>query len=115
GAITEVTDQQLRSGSTLRAMRPKLPNDIILATHYWSPGWASALGDYLKPRIEHYRWIGHPMYVDGSAATYNSYLRGDLVKSLDVPGGRGPLRYLKDIFRTLVWARQEGPADLFIA
>jgi len=93
----------------------QVPGDVILATHYWSPGWASALDDYLKPRAKSYRWIGHPLFVDGSPATYRVYRDGDLVKSVDLKGGRGPLRHAQDLWRTLHWARHEDRADIFVA
>jgi glycosyltransferase involved in cell wall biosynthesis len=98
-----------------RATNGSEPGNVILATHYWSPGWASALDDYLIPRARKYRWIGHPLFADGSPSTFREYTDGELVKSVDVAGPRGPLRHLEDLLRTLRWARQDKPADLFIA
>lgn len=89
--------------------------DVIVATHYWSPGWASALDEYLRPRAPRYRWIGHPLFADGSLATYRHYERGRLVDSDEVSGVSGPSRYAADIRRTIRWAHRAGPTELFIA
>jgi glycosyltransferase involved in cell wall biosynthesis len=89
--------------------------DVTVATHYWSPGWASALDEYLRARAARYRWIGHPLFADGSAASYHLYEHGELVKSVEKAGIAGPSRYLGDVRRTLAWARLDGPTDLFIA
>jgi glycosyltransferase involved in cell wall biosynthesis len=91
------------------------PPDVIVATHYWSPGWASALDEYLRAKGVRYRWIGHPLFSDGSQAGYRLHLRGEQLRSFDAPGARGPLRYLVDLVRTVRWSNLDGPTDLFIA
>jgi glycosyltransferase involved in cell wall biosynthesis len=87
---------------------------VIVATHYWSPGWASALDDYLRPRADFYQWIGLPLFADGSRASCKVYRSGILEQALEVPGGRGPLRYAQDVLRTVRWARRQ-PAAIFVA
>lgn len=89
--------------------------DVVVATHYWSPGWASALDEYLKPRADRYRWIAHPLFADGSVASYRLYEKGREVKSFDAAGVRNPSRFIEDIRRTIGWTRAGGPTDLFIA
>lgn len=93
----------------------KAASDVIVATHYWSPGWASALDDFLKPRADRYRAISHPLFADGSVASYRCWSHGQRRASFDVPGIRDPSRYLRDVGRTIRWSRTDGAADLFIA
>jgi glycosyltransferase involved in cell wall biosynthesis len=92
-----------------------LIRDVVVATHYWSPGWASALDDYLKPRMPSYRSINLPLFADGSTASYRMYRGGTLAAEMTRPGDRGPGRYLADIRRTISWAQRDGPAQLFLA
>jgi glycosyltransferase involved in cell wall biosynthesis len=97
------------------AARTGAPADVIVATHYWSPGWASALDEYLRAKPVRYRWIGHPLFADGSPASYRLHSRGEQLRSFAAIGRRSPLRHLADVVRTVRWSRQDGPADLFIA
>jgi len=90
-------------------------HDVMVATHYWSPGWASALDDYLRPRMRTFRFINLPLFGDGSAASYRLYRDGKLAAEITRPGDRGPARYAADIRTTISWAKRDGPAQLFIA
>lgn len=90
-------------------------NDIIVATHYWAPGWATALDEYLKPRVTRYRAINHPLFADGSPSTYRFYTNGERSSAFDAPGGHGPSRYVMDVRRTVQWSQKDGPTELFIA
>jgi len=89
--------------------------DVVVATHYWSPGWASALDEYLKPRTERYRWIGHPLFADGSVANYRLYENGRQTAGFEKAGVRNATRFAADVRRTIQWSRLGGPTDLFIA
>lgn len=89
--------------------------DVIVATHYWSPGWASALDEYLKSRARRYRWIGHPLFADGSVANYRLYENGRQTAGFEVAGVKNATRFVADVRRTIEWSRLGGPTDLFVA
>ena len=92
-----------------------IPKSVVVATHSWSPGWASALDEYLRPRAERYLWISHPLFPGQGSSELRLYERGALVDSLTVPGARGPGRYPSDLARTVRWCSRHGRFDLFVA
>ena len=92
-----------------------VPADVIVATHFWGPGWPTGLEAYLRPRAARYRWIGHPLFPDGSPSTYRLYDGGVLKDEFAVEERRGPLRLLQHLYRTVRWARRAGHGDLLVA
>lgn len=101
-----------RGGGTATSSRIR---DVVVATHYWSPGWASALDAYLKSRVDRYRWIAHPLFADGSVASYRLYENGKQVTGFDTAAVQNASRFIQDVRRTIGWTRAGGPTDLFIA
>lgn len=94
----------------------KAPRTAVLASHYWQTGAGTALRDYLIPRTDQFRFIGHPLFV-GSAESYcESYSKGKQLTSVRRRGPRGPWRYVSELYRTVRWGSASGaPAETFIA
>ena len=91
------------------------PDDVIVATHFWSPGWATALEAYLRERGTRVRWIGHPLFADGQPGTYRLVEHGVVKEEFNTADRPGKLRLIKHLFRTVRWAARGGRTDLFIA
>lgn len=89
--------------------------DVILTTHYWSQGPASALDDYLSHRAVSYLYIAHSLFGDGRPSVCRRWQDGVQVWSGSLPGVRGPRRFLSDLTRTLRWIGRARSHDLFIA
>ena len=92
-----------------------IPRSVVVATHSWSPGWATAIDEYLRPRADRYLWISHPLFAGQGRSEFRLYEKGQLVDSGDAAGGAGPGRYGADLVRTVRWCTRHGKFDLFVA
>jgi glycosyltransferase involved in cell wall biosynthesis len=94
---------------------PQLPPDVVLATHYWAVGPATALDEYLRPRAASYLFIAHPLYGRPALARFRRFRAAAQVEAGERLPLRGPLRYPGDLWRTVRWARRGDAGRLFIA
>jgi glycosyltransferase involved in cell wall biosynthesis len=91
------------------------PRSVVVATHSWSPGWATALDEYLRPRAERYLWISHPLFEGQGRSEFRLLEKGRVVDSGEIAGTSGPRRYVADVLRTIRWCSKRGRFDLFVA
>jgi glycosyltransferase involved in cell wall biosynthesis len=92
-----------------------IPESIVVATHSWSPGWATAIDEYLRPRAHRYLWISHPLFAGQGRSEFRLYEKGQMRESGAVAGGSGGGRYVGDVIRTVRWCSRHGRFDLFLA
>lgn len=91
------------------------PKSVVVATHSWSPGWATAIDEYLRPRADRYLWISHPLFAGKGKSEFKLFEKGELVDSGEAPAQAGASRYLRDIRRTIRWSSAGGRFELFLA
>lgn len=91
------------------------PRSVVVATHSWSPGWATAIDEYLRPRAERYLWISHPLFAGEGRSEFRLYEKGRLVASGDAAPGSGPGRFGADLARTVRWCTRYRKFELFVA
>lgn len=91
------------------------PRSIVVATHTWSPGWATALDDYLRPRADRYLWISHPLFAGQGRSEFRLFENGEEVDAGRVAGGGRGTRYMGDLVRTVRWVTAHGRFDLLVA
>ncbi len=93
---------------------PHTPGSVVLATHYWVVGPATALSEYLQERTSAFQYIAHPLFGGPDPATNQIYEGGRLISTARSQARAGVLGYIQDVLRTIVWT-QRRRSDLFIA
>jgi glycosyltransferase involved in cell wall biosynthesis len=91
------------------------PTTVVVATHSWSPGWATAIDEYLRPRTLRYLWISHPLFAGQGSSEFRLLEKGNLVDSGALPAAAGTARYVLDLRRTIAWCSRNGRFELFVA
>jgi len=89
------------------------PKSVVLATHYWVAGPATALCEYLQGRIPSFQYIAHPLFGGPDPALSQVFESGRLIKAGRSEGRSGVIGYILDVLRTIVWARGRS-SELFI-
>lgn len=98
-----------------RAMGTDARHGVILATHYWTVGPASALDEYLRHRANAYLFIAHPLFDEGRDAYYQRWQDGVQTDSRKFPGIHGLARFFGDVVRTVRWIGRARHYELFVA
>jgi glycosyltransferase involved in cell wall biosynthesis len=103
---------------THRALQPLALRRVAVITHFYSPGPAHELVDYLVPRVDEVVFFGQPLPAKASAPSfYRSYRNGKLVT--ERTGGvfyiPDLVRYMKDFLAVVWFFAREPRFDLIIA
>src|ERR1700680_3215994 len=92
------------------------PRRVVLATHYWMTGAASALSEYLRPRAELFLFVRHPLFPGAQKAYCQTFMGGKNVKLVTKAEPAGPRRFLAQIVRTIRWViTSRNTFDVFVA
>jgi glycosyltransferase involved in cell wall biosynthesis len=96
--------------------RSEAPSSVVLATHYWKTGAATALREYLVPRAHRFVFIGHPLFVGQDHPYYEAFADGAMVESSRTPRWPRAIKFVGEVVEVIRCAsRRVGPSDVFVA
>jgi glycosyltransferase involved in cell wall biosynthesis len=101
----------------LDAMKKRqLPESVILATHYWQTGAASALREYVFPRVRQFLFIGIPLFAGPDHPYCEVFADGAMVKRSQTHKWPRPLRFVGDVIDVVrCVSRRGGRFEVFVA
>lgn len=93
---------------------------VVIATHEATTGPAHDVRDFLKDKVADLLFIAHPLlFIPANykkSSYYEKYLPGQPVKRYQARHWQAPevFLYVKDLILTIIWAIQNGRADIFV-